>query len=316
MTLSPVLRAVHVRRSPQDCFDLFTTRVGAWWPLGTHGLFHAGSAGVAFVDGALVERSLDGRTAVWGRVTVWEPGRRLALTWHPGGDGSTPTSVVVDFLPVEDGTRVEVTHSGWEVLGDGAAAGRRGYAGPNAWGWVLEHFADTAERRLDAAAGLPGTHLPDTAALTAAAGAFLAQAGAGGFADPPDGGWTAAEVVAHVALTSAALAAVDRELLEGREVVFDNASVENRECLRALADAHAGDLAALVAVAARAAEEHVLLVERLTPEQLATKVPAKVVDGGRVVLDEPVPWGVLAVTVQAGRHLPAHTAQLAALLGG
>lgn len=306
MTRSPVLRAVHVARTPHDCFDLFTSRVGAWWPLRTHGLFHDRSAGVAFEGDRLVERSLDGEEAVWGRVVTWEPGRRLALTWHPGRPDDGATLVEVHFLPVEDGTRVELVHSGWETLGDGGPE-RRSYAGPNAWGWVLEHFADTAERRL--ATG----DLPDTAALRAASGAFVALARGGGFGPPADDGWTHLQVVAHVALTSGALAAVCRTLLTGGEPVFDNALVERRASLDALVAAHDGDLGALVDAAERAGDELVRLVERLDPEHLATKVPARIVDGGEVVLDEPVPWGRLAVDVQAARHLPAHTAQLAAL---
>ena len=44
----------------------------------------AAEATVGFVDGQLVEQAVDGRTAVWGTVTRWEPGVAVALTWHPG----------------------------------------------------------------------------------------------------------------------------------------------------------------------------------------------------------------------------------------
>jgi len=45
-------------------------------------------------------------------------------------------------------------------------------------------------------------------------------------------------------------------------------------------------------------------------------VPCRLVDHGEVVLDEPMQWGRIAVTVQAGRHLPAHTDQLRSLRPG
>lgn len=308
MTLAPVLRAVHVRRTPQDAFDLFTGRIGAWWPLESHGLFHGRSGGVAFTDGRLVERSLDGEEAVWGTVTAWEPGRRLAVTWHPGADPARATAVEVHFVAVDGGTRVEIAHSGWEALGDRTVPARRSYAGPNAWAWVLEHFADTVERRVDGDDGLP-----DVGPLRAAYAAFFAEALAGGSGAPADGGWTAAQVVAHVALNDDGLARVCRALVVDGSPSFDNAVPNDRRALDALVAAHGGDLAALVATGRRRAHEVCLLLDRLDEAALAREVPCRLVDGDEVMVDGPVPWGRIAVQVQAARHLPAHTDQLRAL---
>ncbi len=310
MTLSPVLRAVHVRRTPEDAFAIFTGRIAAWWPLLTHGLFGERSGGVAFVDGRLVERSLDGEEVLWGSVTSWEPGTRLALTWHPGRDEGPTTSVEVVFVPDEDGTRVELTHAGWDVFGADAVAARRAYTGPNSWGWVLEHFADTAERAVDGA-----QTVTDTAALRTAYEAFFTEALAGGFRSPPDGEWSAAQVVAHVAVNDDGLAGVCRALVVEKPVSFDNALPNDPTVLDVLVRSHDGDLAALVATGRQRADEVCLLLERLSPEQLATEVPCRLADHGEVVADGPMGWGRLAVTVQASRHLPAHTDQLRALRG-
>ena len=306
--MTPVLRAVHVRRSPDEAFALFTGRIGAWWPLETHGMFQERSGGVAFEGGRLVERALDGEVQVWGEVTAWEPGRRLAFTWHPGGSPGRATAVEVLFLPVDGGTRVELAHAGWERLGTDAVPARRSYAGPNAWGWVLEHFADTVERRLDGPAGLP-----DTGPLRAAYETFFTEALAGGFGPPPAGGWSAAQVVAHVALNDDGLARVTRALLVDREPSFDNALPNDAAALDALVTAHDGDLAALVATGRRRADEVCLLLDRLDAAALAREVPCHLADGREVMVDGPVGWGPLAVCVQAARHLPAHTDQLRAL---
>jgi hypothetical protein len=48
----------------------------------------------------------------------------------------------VRFLPEAGGTRVELTHTGWEALGDLAADYRTGYE--SGWVGVLELFAGAA----------------------------------------------------------------------------------------------------------------------------------------------------------------------------
>jgi len=48
---------------------------------------------------------------------VWEPPRRLALTWRlPNFAPDQTTRISVSFEHTGDGTRVSVTHSGWDAL--------------------------------------------------------------------------------------------------------------------------------------------------------------------------------------------------------
>jgi hypothetical protein len=142
----PVLAAVHVRRPPEVAFRTFTERIGEWWPLASHGVYEERAAGLGIVDGKLVERSIDGETTVWGELVEWDPPRRFACTWHPGRDDSVHTLIEVDFRADEDGTRVELVHSGWEVYGDKAAKARSAYEGPDAWTLVLGLFAKAARQ--------------------------------------------------------------------------------------------------------------------------------------------------------------------------
>jgi len=62
---------------------VFTARLGRWWPLAELSVFGDGAA-VSFSGGQIIESAADGRTAVWGTVTRWEPPDAVAFTWHPG----------------------------------------------------------------------------------------------------------------------------------------------------------------------------------------------------------------------------------------
>jgi uncharacterized protein YndB with AHSA1/START domain len=141
--LPPVVRSVHVRRSQQDAFAVFTERIGDWWPLQLHGIYQADTAGVWFEGERVVERSTAGEESVWADVVSWSPPERLVLLWYPGGTPEDGTLVEVTFTPDEDGTRVVLSHSGWEVLGDEAAQGRAAYAG--GWVAVVEEYQRIAE---------------------------------------------------------------------------------------------------------------------------------------------------------------------------
>jgi hypothetical protein len=74
-----------------------------------------------------------------GRVTVWSPGTRLALTWRePDWPEGASTDVDVRFEPIFGGTLVRVEHSGFERVGPRAAQAGAGYqaAWTAALAWV------------------------------------------------------------------------------------------------------------------------------------------------------------------------------------
>ncbi len=297
---TPVVRAAHVRRSPGDAFTIFTERIAAWWPLPSHSVFGAEAAGLAFDEGRLVERTVDGRESVWGEVLAWEPPGRLVVTWHPGRGPEDASEVEVRFVPDADGTRVEIEHRGWERFGGDAALKRRGYVGPGAWGHVLDHYADVAEPRED---GI------DLGALSLAYDAFFEEAGRGGFGPPPDGEWGADEVLAHVALNDLALAAVAQAIVHDRTPDFRNVTCQEPDAMAAEI-ARSATPADRVARGRQLAGVALAVVARLSPSQRETPVHCVLHHDGAVVLDEVLPWAQVAVAVQATRHLPAHTDQL------
>lgn len=141
----PIRREIVVELTPREAFELFTARIGDWWPLAELSVFGAGAT-VAFIDGEIVE-ACDGRKSVWGTVTEWEPGARVSFTWHPGRGADRASLVSVSFIAREsDQTLVVLDHSGWEAFDDPAAA-RREY--DQGWPMVLGRYGDAATQPSD-----------------------------------------------------------------------------------------------------------------------------------------------------------------------
>ncbi len=303
MKIPPVLRSTHVHRSAEETFVLFTDRIGAWWPLRTHGLFGENSGGLEFRDGLLVERSLTGEETVWGEVLAWEPPHAFAITWHPGRTDGPASVVEVIFKEDEQGTRVELVHRGWEAFGDETGLSTRdGYVGPGTWGAVLDHFTDIADR-LDESL--------DVSALRAAYNDFFEEALQGGFESPGPGEWSASQIVAHVAVNDDALSAVCRGLIERATVRFDNTAATTAEVLNAVIGPRS--LHDLVAIGRDHSEQLLTLLVRLNPEQRDSQVHCHLRDGDTLAVDAPMPLSRIALQIQPGFHLPSHTEQLRSL---
>jgi len=142
----PIRREILVEADPAAAFEVFTGRIGRWWPLdelSVHGkyatvAFTESSAG-SFAGGQIIERSADGQTAVWGTVTRWEPPDLVAFSWHPGQPAERASQVLVTFAAAEAGqTLVRLEHAGWEAFADPAAA-RAEY--DHGWPMVLGRYS-------------------------------------------------------------------------------------------------------------------------------------------------------------------------------
>ena len=141
--IEPVRRSVEVRRSPTEAFRLFTDEIDTWWPLATHSVGEGKAIGCVFegrAGGRIYETLDDGTLHLWGTVTVWEPPSRLVFSWYPGRDATTAQEVELRFLESGGGTRVELEHRGWDVLGERGAEVRDNYE--TGWVPVLARYAD------------------------------------------------------------------------------------------------------------------------------------------------------------------------------
>jgi uncharacterized protein YndB with AHSA1/START domain len=143
--IAPVVKNVQVGLPPEEAFRLFTAGIASWWPLASHSVGEEQARSCTLegqVGGRIYETLTDGRQEDWGRVTIWEPPQRVAFTWHPGGDPQIATQVEVTFREVEEGTQVELTHRGWEVLGERSARVRENYV--SGWDVVLGNYTTKA----------------------------------------------------------------------------------------------------------------------------------------------------------------------------
>ena len=120
----PVEKTLTVPLDRATAFDLFTNRIDRWWPKDTHSLAAENGRGnearirvEARVGGKVIETLPDGTEAPWATVTAYEPGARLALSWYVGRDEDEATLLDVRFTQTEAGTRVDLTHGGFDVLG-------------------------------------------------------------------------------------------------------------------------------------------------------------------------------------------------------
>ena len=139
----PVVKSVIVRCSPARAFALFAEDFGRWWPLSrTHtGHDPVDCAIEPRVGGRVFERAADGRETPWGTVLAYEPPYRLAFSWAVELSAGQEQLVEIRFTPEGRGTRVELTHSGWEKLGEAAASLRQRY--DRGWATIFErHFVE------------------------------------------------------------------------------------------------------------------------------------------------------------------------------
>ena len=149
--------SLDVEVEPAVAFDVFTRELDAWWGRGPRYRFLAPYGGALTLEpgvgGRLLHVVEDGVSFVVGHVEVWEPPKRLALTWRL--TNFTPeqqTRVDVRFEPVPGGTRVSVTHGGWDAIPAGHPA-RHGLTGHDFvlwrgrwWGDLLTAVKRHAER--------------------------------------------------------------------------------------------------------------------------------------------------------------------------
>ena len=141
---------VVVEASPDEAFRIFTGEIGLWWRRDTP-YWNDPERGLTIrieprVGGRFLEiYDLDSDAGLEvGRVTVWEPGERLALTWTQWGGrrASRPTSRSASRRSTR-GTLVRLEQSGFERVPD-ADKYLPGYdAG---WKEVLGWFSERVQR--------------------------------------------------------------------------------------------------------------------------------------------------------------------------
>src|SRR5579883_2727863 len=102
---APVRKSIRVKVPVARAFEVFTARIGGWWPKSHH--IAAVEMQEAVIEprqgGRFYERGIDGSECVWGQVLVWEPPDRLVLSWKLNSkfqvDEEMDSEVEIRFLP-------------------------------------------------------------------------------------------------------------------------------------------------------------------------------------------------------------------------
>jgi hypothetical protein len=139
----PLRLSYEIACAREHAFGVWTERIGSWWPRD-----HTVSGDPATMvvleprdGGRIYERTTDGDEIDWGEITEWDAPRRLAYLWHLGRNRSDATDVVIDFVELESGgTRVDITHTGWERVGAHAESWRDANVG--GWNGLVPHFLE------------------------------------------------------------------------------------------------------------------------------------------------------------------------------
>ncbi|HEY3144058.1 MAG TPA: VOC family protein [Acidimicrobiales bacterium] len=147
-TTETVVVQIDVGVDPDTAFKVFTEDIGSWYKDTLYSWNDPGRA-----VGIRIEPGVGGRwIEVWdadtgegwelGRITAWEPGRRLVLDYHSMKRPEPRTEIEVTFDPIAKGTRVTLEHRGWEqfppeVASEAIAGSRIGE--PYLLTWFAEH---------------------------------------------------------------------------------------------------------------------------------------------------------------------------------
>jgi uncharacterized protein YndB with AHSA1/START domain len=114
---APIVHEYGLRCNSEHAFATYAGRIGEWWdPRYT--------ANAETLQAVTIEPRVGGRVYAvhgdigehdWGKVTAWEPGRRLVHTFALAQDPRHPSEVAVDFATSEDGVgcTVRLSHGGW-----------------------------------------------------------------------------------------------------------------------------------------------------------------------------------------------------------
>jgi Activator of Hsp90 ATPase homolog 1-like protein len=141
--IEPLRLSFEVACPVEHAFTVWTLKTSSWWPV-SHTVTAEPGLQVVFEGrpgGRIFERTAAGLEVDWGKITVWEPPRRLSYLWHIRADRADATEVEINFLDQGDArTRVEIEHRGWERLG----ARGPGWRDVNRSGWdgVLPYFRE------------------------------------------------------------------------------------------------------------------------------------------------------------------------------
>lgn len=146
--LAPVRKSITVEAPLGKAFEVFTARIGRWWPA----QYSIGKSPLKNVvvepraGGRWYEVGEDGSECDWGEVLHWEAPDRVLLAWRITTgwryDPALLTEIDIRFVAQgEKSTRVELEHRLLENLGEGAEKTRQIFDTEPGWSTLLASYA-------------------------------------------------------------------------------------------------------------------------------------------------------------------------------
>ncbi|HEY4162407.1 MAG TPA: SRPBCC family protein [Dongiaceae bacterium] len=151
--IAPVRKSIRVKASQAHAFDVFTSRIGRWWPIEKAKVSPGPIKDTTIepkLGGRWFETGMDGTETTVGHILVWEPPQRFVVTWevncHWKSDATTASQVEVRFIADgPDTTLVELEHGQFERMAEGGESIRKDV--DRGWPGMLELFKIAAEAR-------------------------------------------------------------------------------------------------------------------------------------------------------------------------
>ena len=105
-----MVKSVVLPLAPVAAFELFTGRIGEWWPADRRHTRDPASEIFLLASGRFYERARDGHEVELGRVRCWDLPNRILLDFFIATGPEKPTEVEIVFAARAGGTHVTVIH--------------------------------------------------------------------------------------------------------------------------------------------------------------------------------------------------------------
>jgi hypothetical protein len=105
-----MVKSVLLPLAPRAAFELFTRKIGEWWPSDRRHTRDSKSEIFLLETGRFFERARDGHEVELGLVRLWDVPHRILLDFFIATSPEKPTEVEIAFIAKGGGTEVVVTH--------------------------------------------------------------------------------------------------------------------------------------------------------------------------------------------------------------
>jgi hypothetical protein len=105
-----MVKSVTLPLAPAAAFELFTQKIGEWWPPERRHTQDPRSEIFLLATGRFYERARDGREVELGCVRSWDIPNRILLDFFIATSPERPTEVEIAFAARGGGTEVTVMH--------------------------------------------------------------------------------------------------------------------------------------------------------------------------------------------------------------